>query len=76
LIGFFQQQRGARQWRRTLSSIDRSMSDAIGLVEQALAAVEPQDTDELSLQSLPGGVESVAGVSTADHISGTVLARN
>jgi len=76
LIGFFQQQRGARQWRRTLSSIDRSMSDAIGLVEQALAAVEPQDTDELSLQSLPGAVESVAGVSTADHTSGTVLARN
>ncbi len=37
LIALFREQPGARQWRRTLSSINRSHTDAIALVEKALA---------------------------------------
>ena len=88
LIGFFQQQRGARQWRRTLSSIDRSMTDAIGLVEKALAAVEPQVTDgsvaagvspvALAVDA-PGKVPKVSQSTTklgAGHAASAAVARN
>ena len=78
LIGFFQQQRGARQWRRTLSSIDRNLSDATGLVEKALAAVEPQTADgELSAQTSPAAMGSEASIaSTAGQAAPGLVARN
>ena len=39
LIGLFQHQPGARQWRRTLSSATRNSGDSRELVTQALASV-------------------------------------
>lgn len=48
IIALFREQPGARQWRRTLSSIDRSCTDAIGLVEQALTPLGAATNDHFS----------------------------
>jgi len=78
LIGFFQQQRGARQWRRTLSTIDRNNTDPIALVERALATVEPQATDdECPDRGRPAIPDSTSGAAAESRLaSNDQVARN
>jgi len=78
LIGFFQQQRGARLWRRTLSTIDRNNTDPTTLVDQALAAVEPNAGDDADsrLAGSAAPVSTLGAQPDSRHIATDQVARN
>ncbi len=71
LIALFREQPGARQWRRTLSSINRSHTDAIELVEYALApVVDYVVNNKYAASSVPAG-NTLSGNVAVDRLSGT-----